>query len=138
MWSIPLLALLGSSIFKLATQTSPEAVVRKRKRQACNRALGQLREAGSAEVECRHDLMVAALKTYLGRRLDRIAGSLTADDCHDAIVASTGNAELADRFRAKVAQLEAARYAAFEASIDAVQVEEAMNLIRQVEKEVKA
>ena len=136
MWLLPLLALVGSSVFRLATRTSPEAVARKRKRQACARALQQLREAGSADAD-RHDLVVSALKTYLGQRLDRVAGSLTADDCRDLVIASTDNAELADRFRAKVSQLEAARYAPLDTHVDAAQVEEAIDLIRQVEKELK-
>jgi len=65
-----------------------------------------------------------------------VAGSLTADDCHDAIVAATDDAELADRFRAEVVQLEAARYASVEANVDADQIEEAIALVRKVEKEL--
>jgi hypothetical protein len=137
LWLLPLLAFAGSSVFKLATQTSPEATARKRKRQACNRALQQLHAVGSAESDRRDEIIVSALKTYLGERLDRVAGSLTADDCRDIVAASTDNAELADRFRVKVAQLEAARYASLQAESDAGQVEEAIELVRQVEKELK-
>lgn len=136
MWAIPLAALLASAAFKTATRTSPEAVARKRKRQACSRALKQLQAVESEEPQRRPELIVTALKTYIGQRLDRVAGSLTADDCHDAIVAATDDAELADRFRAEVVQLEAARYASVEANVDADQIEEAIALVRKVEKEL--
>jgi hypothetical protein len=137
LWSVPLAALAGSALFKLLTQTSPEAAARKRRRQACNAAVRQLKAAASAEAKGRHDLLVSALKAYLGARLDRVAGSLTADDCYSVIAVSTDDVELADRFRAKVSELEAARYAPLEAHVDSAQIEEAIDLVCQVEERLR-
>ncbi|MBN1361867.1 MAG: BatD family protein, partial [Sedimentisphaerales bacterium] len=79
-WSVPLLALLASASFKLATRANPEAAARKRKRQACSRAVRRLKAAALADDKSRHDQLASALKAYLGDRFDRVAGSLTADD----------------------------------------------------------
>ena len=133
LWSVPLAALAASALFKLLTRTSPEAVAKKRKRQACSAAVRQLRAAASADAKGRHDLLVSAKKAYLGDRLDKVAGSLKADDCRDIVAASTDDIQLADRFRATVSELEAARYASLDAHVDSAHVEDAVDLIRQVE-----
>ncbi len=82
LWSIPLIGLVGSVAFRLATRSSPETVARKRRRQACPTAIRKLRAVALAEANERHDLLIAALRGYVGDRFDRTAGSLTADDCH--------------------------------------------------------
>ncbi len=137
LWSVPLAALVASALFKLLTRTSPEAVARKRKRQACSVAVRQLKAAASADAKSRHDLLVLAMKAYLGDRLDKVAGSLTAGDCRDVIAASTDDMQLADRFRATVSELEAARYASFDAHVDSAQIEDAIELVCQVEARLK-
>ncbi|MBN1363068.1 MAG: hypothetical protein JW993_20885, partial [Sedimentisphaerales bacterium] len=60
-----------------------------------------------------------------------------ADDCRDVIAAATDDPQLADRFRDKVSELEAARYASLDAQVDSDQVEDAIDLIRQVERGLK-
>jgi hypothetical protein len=73
----------------------------------------------------------------VGDRFDRTAGSLTADDCHGIVRAATGDAELAGRFRDKIAESEAARYASIGARVDSVQIEEAIELVQRVEEKTK-
>jgi hypothetical protein len=132
-----LVALLASAAFKAVNRTSPGAVARKRRRQAAGVAVRQLKAAASAQAERRHDVLVTALKTYLGDRLDKVAGSLTADDCREIVIASTGDLSLADRFGAKVSELEAARYAAYDTSIDSSEIDDAIDLVGQVEARLK-
>ena len=134
LWSVPLLAFVGSLAFRVATRTNPEAVARKRRRQACPVALQQLKAIEAADPKERHERLVAALKGYLGDRFSRTAGSLTADDCHTIVLEMTHQAELADRFRVTIAQFEAARYASLDAPVEAAQIEEATDLIRRVEE----
>jgi hypothetical protein len=134
LWSVPLLGLLASAAFKLSTRTSPEAVARKRRRHAHALAVQRLKKIASADPGQRHDLLVAAMKGYLGDRFDRTAGSLTADDCRDIVFACTSDTQVADRFRAKISEFEAARYAAMDARIDSDQIEEATELLRLVER----
>jgi len=137
LWSVPLAALLGSVAFRLATRTSPEAVARKRRRGACSAAVRRLRAVAAAEANERHDLLIAALRGYVGDRFDRTAGSLTADDCRGIVLTATGDADLADRFRAKISESEASRYASIHAQVDAAQIEEAIELVQRIEENSK-
>ena len=137
LWSVPLLGLFASAVFKLSTRTSPEAVARKRRRHARPLALQQLKQATAADPGRRHHLLAAALKAYLGGRFDRTAGSLTADDCHDIVLAATDDTELADRFRERISEFEAARYASLDARVDTTQIGEAAELVRLVERKAQ-
>lgn len=137
LWSIPLLGFVASVVFKLITTTSPEAVARKRRRGAYAAARHRLGALASAPADQRHDLLAAAIKGYLGDRFGRTAGSLTADDCRDIVVAATDNMDLANGFRAKISEFEAARYAALDASVDVAQIDEALELLGAVEEKSK-
>lgn len=137
LWSLPLLGLIGSIAFRLATRTNPEAVARRRRRQAASTAVRQVRAAGTAPESERHDLLAAALRGYVGDRFDRAAGSLTADDCHGIVLTATDDADLAERFRERIADSEAARYASIGAAIEAEQIQEAIELVQRVEEKSK-
>ena len=82
-------------------------------------------------------MLVAALKGYLGDRFTRTGGSLTADEGHAIVLGATGDTELAERVRATIAQFEAARYAALNAQVDQAQIDEAIDLLRQVEEKAR-
>jgi len=91
----------------------------------------------AAEAKERHDLLIAALRGYVGDRFDRTAGSLTADDCRGIVLTATGDVDLADRLKAKVSESEAARYASIHAQVDAAQIEEAIELVQRIEENSK-
>ena len=134
LWSIPLAGLIVSSIIRFAGRTSPELLARRRRRQARSTAVRQLRSAGSADSKEMHELLASAMKGYIGDRFDRIAASLTADDCYQIIAESTGDTNAATRYKELVAACETARYASVGADIGTDQVAEAIQLIGQVEK----
>jgi len=136
-WGLPLLGLVASVAYRLGTRRNPEAVARKRRRHACQVAVQQLKATSTAAPGERQELLVAALRGYLGDRFGKTAGSLTADDCHQVVLDATQDADLADRFQAKIATFEAARYASLNAQIDAAQIDEATELLRQVEEKSK-
>ena len=66
--------------------------------------------------------------------VDKTAGSLTPNDCYDAIVAGTDDTRAADKFKEAVANFEAGRYASTEVSITSEKIKEATELIRSIEK----
>ncbi len=134
LWSIPLLGLIVSSVVKLAGRTSPESLARKRRRRAAAVALAQLKKVSGAEPGQRHELLLSALKGYIGDRFDKVAASLTADDCHRVIVAAAGDETTAARYKELIDACEAARYAPLQAQIGPSQVQAAIELIRAVEK----
>jgi hypothetical protein len=136
-WAIPLTILIVSAVVRIAGRTSPESLARKRRRQAAGAAMRQLRKVASAEPGQRHELLAAALKGYLGDRFDRVAASLTADDCFRIVAEATGDTQTATLCREMVAACEAARYAPLEAAIETEQVQEAERLIHTVEKRSK-
>ena len=134
LWSIPLLALIVSSVVKLAGRTSPESLARKRRRRAAGVALAQLKTVAAAEPGSRYELLLAALKGYIGDRFDKVAASLTGDDCGRIITDSTGDTAVAAKFKELIDGCEAARYAPLQAKVGPDQVQAAVELVQTVEK----
>jgi tetratricopeptide (TPR) repeat protein len=114
LWSVPLLALIVSAVVKLAGRTSPESLARKRRRRAAGAALARLKRVPGAEAGQRHELLLSAMKDYLGERFDKVAASLTADDCYRIITDATGDTATAARYKEVIDTCEAARYARVE------------------------
>jgi len=143
LWSIPLAGLVVSAAVRLAGRTSPETLARKRRRRAAAVALAQLkklevlcsRSAVPSQQSASHELLLSALKNYVGDRFDKVAGSLTADDCGRALAEATGDAVTAGRCKELIDACEAARYAPLQAGIGPDQVREAIGLIQAVEKQ---
>ncbi len=137
LWGMPLAGLVLSTLIKLSTHTTPEKMAMKRRRQACGKALRQLKRVVSADSRQRCELLVGTMKQYLGERFDRTAGSLTADDCHETIVSATHDEQTAERFRDIVSEYEATHYASIETNIEATQIKEAVQLVCLIEKKSK-
>ncbi len=135
LWWIPLLALLVSSVVKLAGRTNPESLARKRRRRAAGAALTQLKKVSSAAAGQQHELLLAAMKGYIGDRFDKVAASLTADDCSRAIVDATGDTAAAAQYKELIDTCETARYAPLQAKIGPDEVQAAVALIQSVEKQ---
>jgi hypothetical protein len=77
------------------------------------------------------------MKQYIGQRFDKVAGSLTADDCQQVILSGTGDSESANRFREIISDCEEARYASVRRRFDAETIENASRLIRTIDKKSK-
>jgi hypothetical protein len=137
MWSVPLLAFVASVVYRASTRTSPESIAAKRRRQACGVAVHRLKAVASADSKETRELLISAMKGYLGDRFDRTAGSLTADECRDIVCQATGDEQIADQFKARVSEGEAARYASIHSRVDSAQIEEVIRLIRSVEEKSK-
>lgn len=137
LWGMPLAGLVLSTLIKLSTHTTPEKMAMKRRRQACGKAIRQLKRLACAEPRQRCELVAATMKQYLGERFDRTPGSLTAGDCHETIVSATRDSQMAERFRDIVAECEATHYASVETNIGAAQIKEVVSLVRSIEKKSK-
>jgi TPR repeat protein len=133
-WAIPLMGLVVSSAVRLAGRRDPESLARRRRRRAGGAALSQLKKITSAEPQQRRELLLSALKTYIGDRFDKVAASLTAADCGRAILEVTGNADTAREYQELIDACETSRYASVSAPIGADQVQAAIELIQVVEK----
>ena len=134
LWGLPLAALVFSFVFRVFTHTSSEKQAVRRRRSAAGRAIRQLKKVASADSDNRHELLAWAMKRYIGERFDRLAGSLTADECHQIIVSATDDAQTADAYRDSIAGCEAARYAPVAVEADAAQIREVIELVHRIEK----
>jgi hypothetical protein len=134
LWAVPLLTFVASVLARLSTRTSPEKVAIRRRRQACGKAIGQLKKITSADRRQQGELLVSIMKQYVGDRFDRTAGSLTPDDCYDAIIAATQDEQTAGKYKETIAGFEAGRYASMEVDITAERIGQVVQLVRTVEK----
>jgi hypothetical protein len=141
-WTVPLLGLISSFLIKLFSHTSPEKIAARRHRQACGKALGQLRKLDANEATRQNEMLASIMKNYIGEKFDKTAGSLTPDDCYDAIIAATQDSQIAERYRAAIADFEAGRYALpegrltarSEVQIDSDKIKQVSELIRTIDK----
>jgi len=133
-WTLPLVVLISSSLIKLFTHTTPEKIAARRRRRACAAAVAQLKKIDYDISREPHESLSAAMTQYVGARFDRMAGSLTAQDCHEIISSSTNEPKIADTYRDIIDHCESARYAAVQADIDSAKIKEVIKLIRNIEK----
>jgi hypothetical protein len=145
-WAVPLLGLILSFFIKLFSYTSPEKIAARRHRQACGKALGQLRKLrvegvspsnrgqDARDTIQQNEQLVSIMKQYIGEKFDKTAGSLTPDDCYDAIVTATQNTQSAEQYRAIITNFEAGRYAPMEVQIDSDRVKQVSELVRSIDK----
>ena len=161
-WAIPFMGLVASAAIRLVGRTNPESLARRRRRRAAGVAMQQLKAIVSADPKQRPELMLAAMRNYVGDRFDRTGASLTGDDCRQVISqalrvapqpsgvfspqpGAAGPAELqtdssfslAARYADLIAACEGSRYSPLASDIGAAQVQEATELINAIEERAK-
>jgi hypothetical protein len=107
-WALPLAALMTTTAVKVAGRSDPQRLAARRRKTALSRAIASLRRAPA---DGRYEVIALAMKQYLGDRFDKVAGSLTAEDCRVIIENATGDRQLAAGYKAMVERCEAGRYA---------------------------
>jgi hypothetical protein len=137
LWAAPLAGLILSSLIRLSTHTSDEKIAARRRRQACGKAIGQLKRINPIDANLRNETLVSTMKQYIGDRFDRTAGSLTPDDCYNQIFAATADEQAAHKFKETMAEFEATRYASMETKITPEKIKEVIELVRNIEKKSK-
>ena len=136
-WAVPLLGFVSSLFIKLISHTSPEKAAARRGRQAEGRALGRLKKLASTQAEYHNEQLVSIMKQYIGDKFDKTAGSLTPDDCYDAILAATQDPQSAEKYMTIIAGCEAGRYAPMEIKIDSDKIREVRELVRHIENKCR-
>jgi hypothetical protein len=136
-WAIPLLVLIASVLAKAFVHTTPEQAARKRRRNAAGNAASELKKIQPAQLQSHPERLAEVMKQFIGQRFDRVAGSLTADDCQQVIISGTGDSASADLFRDIISDCDAARYSAVPRQIDSATIENVSKLIRTIDKKSK-
>jgi hypothetical protein len=77
------------------------------------------------------------MKGYIGDRFDRVAASLTPEDCRQVVAEAIDDETVATRYADLVAACEGARYSPLAADVGSRQVQEATELIDAIERRVK-
>ena len=133
-WAGPLALLIISSLIKFSTYTTPEKVAAKCRRTASAKAIGQLKKIVSSANMQVHELLASTMKQYIGDRFDKIAGSLTSNDCFEIILEEIKDRQSAEKYKEIIANCEVARYASAEKNLEVHKIEEAIKLIKIIEK----
>jgi hypothetical protein len=136
-WAGPLALLIISFLTKSLSYTTPEKIVAKRRRTAASKAICNLKRIMSSAVGQQYELLASIMKQYIGNRFDKIAGSLTSNDCFEIIIAETKDGQSAEKYKEIIACCEAARYASTEKNLEPAKITEAIELIKKVEKNSK-
>ncbi|MHC4557426.1 MAG: BatD family protein [Planctomycetota bacterium] len=137
LWSVPLAGLIISSLLKVLMHTNPEKLAQKRRRQAKGKAVKELNKIMATGPQQRQEQLGLIMKQYIGERFDKVAGSLTADDCYRLIASAMQDEQIAQKYRDIIAGCDASRYASVEANVDPTQIDEVVKLIRTIEKNSK-
>jgi hypothetical protein len=133
-WAGPLALLIASALVKFFTYATPEKIAAKRRRTAAGKAVSQLKGIASYSAGQRYELLASMMKQYIGDRFDKIAGSLTSNDCFEIVLAETKDGQAAEKYKDFIAGCEAARYASTEENLETSKIEEAVELIKIIEK----
>jgi hypothetical protein len=136
-WALPLMILFASLMTKTFVNSTPEQQAKKRRRRAAAKAIGQLRQIQPPQLKNHPELLSEQMKQYIGQRFDRVAGSLTADDCFNVIISQGADNESAARFKGIIDDCESARYAPVGRDFNNEIIETACSLIRAIEKKSK-
>ena len=137
LWGVPFGLLIASLVAKPFVHVSDEKLARKTKRLALSNAIKALNKISSHLPEQKHELLAAAMGGYIADRFEKVAGSLTPDECRRIIIDNTSDASIAGEFKAIVDQCYAARFASMEIEFNAVMITKVINLIRAIEKSIK-
>jgi hypothetical protein len=130
LWAGPLLVLLAGSIVRISSHTSAARQAARKRRTAAAKAEKKLRRLSHGG----HDQMAVILKQYVADRFDKTAGSLTADDCFDAVVEATGDNRSAESLKEIIELCEAGQYAPVKVEIDSARVRQVVRLIDDINR----
>jgi len=136
-WFLPLLVLIASFSFKIATHTNPEKTAAKRRQSAAGKAVSQLKKIDYSDNQQKYESTAAAMTGFIGDRFNKVAGSLTSDDCCRIIAEKTNETEIAGKFESILSDCHAYRYASVQTNIDPAKIKEIINLITVIDKKTK-
>jgi hypothetical protein len=133
LWAVPFVALLASITTKIATTNSPAKKAARKRKQAYSVAVKTIQTADQRSAEVNTPL-AAALKQYIADKFDRVAGSLTAEDCRVLVLDHTNNTELAGQFKQTMEEIEASAYSSMKYVFNPDKQEQILHLLKMVER----
>jgi hypothetical protein len=132
LWATPFAALLSSITIKIITTNSPQKKAIRRRKLAYSHAVKAIGAAGGIAKADIH--LAGALKQYIADKFDRVAGSLTAEDCRVLVAEHTKDTELAGQFKRTMEEIEAAAYSSLDYTFNQDKQKELLHLLKMVEQ----
>lgn len=132
-WAGPLVLFAASCLVKSITHTNPEKIAARRRATASTRVIGKLKKTDCSQSE----LIASIMKEYIAERFDRVAGTLTCDDCLQIILERTLDKKSAQKYGKIIADCEMARYASGGSDGGYIEIKEIISLIKMIEKNLK-
>jgi hypothetical protein len=133
LWAAPFAALASSVIIKIITTNSPAKKAARRKKLAYTNAAKAIQIAGQMPDKIEIHLS-AALKQYIADKFNRVAGSLTAEDCRAMVLEHTKNSDLAGQFKLTMEEMEASAYSSLDYTFDAEKQKQILQLLKMVDQ----
>ncbi len=135
MWLMAVIGLAIAVAVKIAMGDSGTKAAKKQK-NAAKWAVAEIK-AIEKQATNQHEKFAAILKEFIGRKFDRKVLSLTAGQCGDIVLNKTRDEQLTDDYVRLLQQCEAVCYAALIGRISNEEMNQAINLINQIEKKSK-
>jgi hypothetical protein len=133
LWAVPFAALLSSATIKIATTSSPRKKAARRRKLAGGKAAKAILAAG--QISAKTDIhLAAAMKQYIAEKFDRVAGSLTAEDCRILILEHTKDSDLAGQFKQMMEEIEASAYSPMDYTFDQDKQKQILQLLKLIER----
>jgi hypothetical protein len=136
LWAGPALLLGISVVSRKLTNQNPERMASRRRKNACSAALRRIGKVPLRSTQAGPEL-ARILNQYIADKFGKVSGALTAEDGRRLIESSSGDAELAARFKAVTERAEAAAYSPTGFEYDGQAKKELTTLLREVDKKLK-
>jgi len=133
LWLIPFCFLMCSVIVKLLIGSSPRRNLIRRKKLAFSKAVKAVKsvDKSNGKVDV---LLISSLKEYIADKSERLAGSLTAEDCRELILNRTNDVDIANEFKTYMEDIEMAAYSPTLYSFNDEKRKQIIELLGKIEK----
>ena len=132
-WSLPMATIMLSLVYKLATYTTPQKQLARKRRSALTKAKSAIKAVNIND----YVSLAQAMQQYIGDRFNKSAHSLTAYDCYNIILQNTGDESLARSYRDILEQCQTSQYAPVQLTLDQTQIKTTINLMYEIDRKSK-
>ena len=135
-WALPFVAFVVSLTAKAIYQDKEGKAAIKRRKTAAKRFNADVKKINTAAADAKLKL-AEAIKGYFAGRFDKLAGSLTSDDCGNISLEATGDNQLAAEIAGIIEKCEAGRYSPMFVDFDKNWIAQSIQIIERIEKCVR-
>ncbi len=136
-WAVPAAIFVLSLTIRLSTRDKEARAARKTRNNAAKNAMSLLKKCSGADDNNAKGMMDDAVRTYFAHRFGRSSGAVTASDCEQIVMQTTGDEELARTLSRILERCEASQYSPLAVKFESKWIDEVAAVIERVEKCVR-